>query len=83
MLAFRAIVGEWSRETAPLKWAMVQFELGRTLASLSRRSGDPAAREESIAALGNALDALVQAGESARAAEAKRLLDEVAVNNRK
>lgn len=77
VLAFRAAAGEWSRENAPLKWATVQFELGRTLALLSRRSGDTSFRQESIAALGSALDVLVQAGEAPRAAEAKRLLDEM------
>lgn len=40
-------------------------------------SGDPSVGQESIAALGNALDALVQAGQSSRAAEVKRLLDEM------
>lgn len=77
VLAFRAVAGEWSREKTPLKWATVRFELGRTLALLSRRSGDPSARQESIAALGSALDILIRAGESPRAAEAKRLLDEI------
>ncbi len=76
-LAFRAVAREWNREKTPLKWATVQFELGRTLALSSRRSGDPSVRQESIAALGNALDALVQAGQSSRAAEVKRLLDEM------
>jgi hypothetical protein len=77
VLAFRAIVGEWSRETAPLKWAMVQIELGRTLALLSRRGGDPSVQSESIVALGNALDVLVRAGESSLADDARRLLDEM------
>ncbi len=76
-LAFRAVAREWNLEKTPVKWATVQFELGRTLALLSRRSGDPSVRQESIVALGNALDALVQAGQSSRAAEAKRLLDEI------
>ena len=77
VLAFNAAAGEWSPIQVPLKWASVHFELGRTLALLSRRRGDPDLRTASIEALNKSLSVSSHADGATSTNAARRLLDEL------
>lgn len=54
--AYRAVLGEWTRERAPLNWAMTQNNLGIALQTLGERESGTARLEEAVAAYGAALE---------------------------
>lgn len=55
VLAFRAILGEWSRDRDPLRWAATQNDLGYALALLGQRRGDVGTLEKAATACRSAL----------------------------
>ena len=54
--AFRAALEEWTRERAPLDWAMTQNNLGAALQRLGERESGTARLEEAVAAFRAALE---------------------------
>ena len=61
--AYRAALEEWTRERAPLDWAMTQNNLGNALSTLGGREAGTARLEEAI----TAYDAALVAFDSAQA----------------
>ena len=55
MTAFRLALQEWTRERAPLQWAMAQMDLGMALWSLGEREAGTGRLEEAVAAYQQAL----------------------------
>jgi tetratricopeptide (TPR) repeat protein len=54
--AFRAALEEWTRERAPLEWAMTQNNLGNALWTLGERESGTARLEEAVSAYRAALE---------------------------
>ena len=55
MAAYREALKEWTRERAPLRWAMTQNNLGNALQTLGRRERGRARLDEAVAAYREAL----------------------------
>jgi exonuclease VII small subunit len=53
--AYRDALKEWTRESAPLQWAMAQMNLGNALAWLGDGESGTARLEEAVAAYRDAL----------------------------
>ena len=54
--AYEAALIEWTRERAPLQWAMTQNNLGDALRVLAERTGDAAVQARAIAAYEGAIE---------------------------
>ena len=59
--AYRAALGEWTRERVPLDWARTQNNLGNALRNLGERESGTARLEEAVAAYDAALTVFVPA----------------------
>ena len=59
--AYRDALEQWTRERAPLKWAMTQSGLGNALQMLGNREGGTARLKEAIAAFRAALEEYTRA----------------------
>ena len=61
--AYRAALGEYTRERVPLDWAATQNNLGTSLATLGERTHDRTTLEQARIAVNVAFEVRMQAGQ--------------------
>jgi hypothetical protein len=74
---FRLALGEWTCERAPLQWAETQTNLGRAVAEMGTRNGDPARWQEALTLLEGALGVFEAAGATHDGAKTREYRDAI------